>query len=108
MPEQTPPTPNVEPLTRFQILIAMGVTAVVLLLVSRLWLVFDTSVTMLPLQWSGAAVLWGIGVGLGITGASAIAYRLWPAYRQSAEFYLELVIRPLALPDLIWLGLLPG
>lgn len=108
MPEQTPPTPNVEPLTRVQILIAMGVTAVVLLLVSRLWLVFDTSVTMLPLQWSGIAVLWGIGVGLGITGASAIAYRLWPAYRQSAEFYLELVIRPLALPDLIWLGLLPG
>jgi len=35
-------------------------------------------------------------------------YRLWPAYRQSADFYLEMVLKPLVLPDLIWLGLLPG
>jgi membrane protease YdiL (CAAX protease family) len=107
VPEQIPPKPNVEPLTRIQILMAMGVTAVVLLLVSRIWLLFDP-VAMLPLEWSAQAVLWGIGIGLGVTAASAVVYRLWPAYRKSADFYLELVIKPLALPDVIWLGLLPG
>lgn len=108
MPEETPPNPNIEPLTRIQILTAMGVTAVVLLIVARLWLLFDTSTTMLPLEWSSSAVLWGLGLGLGITVASSVVYRLWDDYRQSADFYLELIIKPLALPDLLWLGLLPG
>lgn len=108
MSEPSSPKPNVEPLSRFQVLIAMGVTAVVLLLFARLWLLFDTSTTMLPVQWSGLPVLWGIGIGLGITAASSVMYRLWQAYRDSADYYLELVIKPLALPDLIWLGLLPG
>lgn len=102
------PQPDVEPLTRVQVLVAMGVTAVVLLLCARLWLFFDTSITMLPLNWDGLSVLLGIGVGLGITAASSVLYRLWKDYRQSADYYLELVIKPLALPDLIWLGLLPG
>ena len=39
---------------------------------------------------------------------SSIIYRLWPAYRQSADVYLALVLKPLILMDLIWLGLLPG
>lgn len=86
----------------------MGVTAVVLLLCSRLWLLLDVSTIMLPVQWSGLSALLGIAVGLGITAASAVMYRLWKAYRDSADYYLELVIKPLALPDLIWLGLLPG
>jgi membrane protease YdiL (CAAX protease family) len=43
-----------------------------------------------------------------ITVGSSLVYRLWPAYRQSADFYLQLVLTPLVLPDLIWLGLLPG
>ncbi|MEB3249380.1 MAG: CPBP family intramembrane glutamic endopeptidase, partial [Merismopediaceae bacterium] len=30
------------------------------------------------------------------------------AYRESADSYLQLVIKPLLWPDLIWLGLLPG
>ena len=45
---------------------------------------------------------------LGISVASGIVYRIWPAYRRSAEVYLELVIKPLIWTDLIWLGLLPG
>jgi uncharacterized protein len=102
------PNPNIEPLSRIQVLIAMGVTAVVLLLAARLWLMLDTSTVMLPVEWSGLAVLEGVAVGLGITAASAVAYRVWADYRQSADYYLDLVIRPLALPDLIWLGLLPG
>lgn len=80
----------------------------VLLIVARLWLLFDTSTAVLPLNWVVLDSLWGIGLGIGITLASSIVYRLWPAYRQSADFYLELVIKPLAAPDLIWLGLLPG
>lgn len=39
---------------------------------------------------------------------SALVYQVWPTYRRSADFYLELVIKPLAWPDLLWLGLLPG
>lgn len=108
MSEPSSPNPNLESLSRVQILIAMGVTAVVLLLVARLWLILDTSAAMMAVQWSAQAGLIGVGVGLGITAASSLLYRLWPAYRQSADYYLELVIKPLALPDLIWLGLLPG
>ncbi len=47
-------------------------------------------------------------MGVAITGASAIVYRFWPAYRQSADYYLELVLKPLVWSDLLWLGLLPG
>lgn len=108
MSQQTPPTPGTETLTRIQILTAMGVTAVVLLLISRLWLLFDPT-EMLPVGWAGGRwLLIGIALGLGITGASAIAYRIWAAYRQSADFYLAMVITPLTWMDLIWLGLLPG
>ncbi|NJO41333.1 MAG: CPBP family intramembrane metalloprotease [Cyanobacteria bacterium CRU_2_1] len=108
MPDEIPPKPNVEPLTRIQILVAMGVTAVVLLIAARLWLLLDSSVQLLSLTWSLSDVLWGIGLGMAITVASAIVYRLWEAYRHSADYYLELVIKPLAVPDLVWLGLLPG
>ena len=50
----------------------------------------------------------GLGLGLTITAASSLIYRLWPAYRRSADLYLELVLKPLLWPDLIWVGLLPG
>lgn len=86
----------------------MGVTAVVLLICARLWLFFDPSFLMLPLQWSSTSVALGVGVGLGITAASSMMYQIWTGYRHSADYYLELVIKPLAFPDLIWLGLLPG
>lgn len=107
MSEPTPKS-NVEALSRVQVLVAMGVTAVVLLLCARLWLFFDRSAVLLPLQWSGVSAALGIAIGLGITAASSVLYRLWASYRQSADYYLELVIKPLAFPDLIWLGLLPG
>lgn len=97
-----------EPLSRVQVLVAMGVTALVLLLIARFWLLFD-SVSLLTVSAVSPEVwLQGSVIGLGITGASAIMYRLWPHYRRSADFYLTLVLRPLAWPDLLWLGLLPG
>jgi uncharacterized protein len=96
-----------EPLTRPQILIAMGVTAIVLLVVAKLWMQIS-QVTRFPFHLSARALLWGMGFALGIQLASAIVYRLWPAYRLSAQYYLELVIKPLHPVDVIWLGLLPG
>ncbi len=105
--KQLPDNPDFEPLTRTQVLIAMGVTAVVLLLVAKLWLHLG-SFKLLPLRGTTEAILLGVGIALGITGASSLVYRLWPAYRQSADYYLELVLKPLILVDIIWLGLLPG
>ena len=64
-----------EPLSRIQLLAAMGVTAVVWLLVSRLWLWID-DIALMPLQLDGQHTLIGIGLGLGITLASAITYEV--------------------------------
>jgi membrane protease YdiL (CAAX protease family) len=104
---QLPDQPEIEPLTRTQVLIAMGVTALVLLFVAKLWLHLG-SVTLLPIHGTAEALLLGLGIALGITALSSLVYRLWPAYRQSADYYLQMVLKPLVLPDLIWLGLLPG
>jgi hypothetical protein len=105
--KQLPENPEFEPLTRTQVLIAMGVTAVILLFIAKIWLHLG-SVKLLPLQGTPQALLLGLAIALGISCASSLVYRLWPAYRQSADFYLEMVLKPLVLPDLIWLGLLPG
>ncbi|MGJ3254106.1 MAG: CPBP family intramembrane glutamic endopeptidase [Elainellaceae cyanobacterium] len=101
------PEPDIEPLSREQILVAMGITAIVLLIISRLWLMF-TPYRLLPLNFSVQTVLIGIGLGIGITGLSSIVYSIWPAYQNSADYYLKLVLQPLHWADLIWLGLLPG
>lgn len=98
---------QLEPLTRTQILVVMGVTAIILLMVTKIWQKLG-SVRLLPWELNLEAVLLGIATAVGITIASSIVYRLWPAYRRSADIYLELVIKPLIWPDLIWLGLLPG
>lgn len=99
--------PELESLTRTQVLIAMGVTALLLLFVAKVWQYFD-SFPPLVMAWQLKHAMWGIGLGLGITAASAIVYQLWPQYRLSASLYLQLVIKPLVWTDLIWLGLLPG
>ncbi|WOD38974.1 CPBP family intramembrane glutamic endopeptidase [Nodosilinea sp. E11] len=106
---QPPPSPDpqLEPLTRMQVLAAMGLTAVVLLLIAKTWLYFDPA-ELMPLELSLEDGLLGMGLGLAITAASSVTYRLWPAYRHSADTYLLLVLEPLQWPDLIWLGLLPG
>ena len=102
-----PNTPELEPLSRTQILIFMGVTAIVLLAIAKVWQKLG-SVPLLSAEFSSQALLWSIGLAAGITLTSSIIYRLWPAYRRSADVYLELVIKPLEWIDLIWLGLLPG
>ena len=102
-----PNNPEIEPLTRTQILVAMGVTAVILLIIAKLWQKFG-SVSILPIQVTSYALLLGVGLAAGIIFANSIVYHLWPAYRRSADFYLEMVIKPLQWPDLVWIGLLPG
>jgi membrane protease YdiL (CAAX protease family) len=99
--------PEYTPLTRTQVLIAMGMTAVFLMLVSKLWLQLGATL-LLPLHWQARDLLLGIGLGVGITLASSAVYAVWAAYRYSADYYLEMVLKPLVFPDLIWLGLLPG
>jgi len=101
------PDPKILALTRTQVLVAMGVTAIFLWLIAKLWLQFG-NVAILPISWTATALLLGLSLGLFITGASSLVYRLWPAYRRSADFYLELVLKPLLWPDLLWIGLLPG
>lgn len=90
-----------------QILAAMGVTAVVLLLIAKVWLMFD-AVRLLAPTWTPIALPLGIVLGLGISAASSLVYRLWAGYRHSADHYLELILKPLSWIDLVWLGLLPG
>lgn len=101
------PPPEFERLSRTQILVAMAVTAIVLLVVAKLWLRLG-SVELLPLVWNAESLLLGAGLSASITLASSLLYRVWGSYRESAQFYLDMAIAPLAWFDLVWLGLLPG
>jgi hypothetical protein len=105
--EPVPEQPQIEPLTRVQVLVAMGVTSVVLLAIAKLWVYFNPQ-ALLPVIWEPIHVLWGVAIGVGITLLSSLIYRLWTPYQQSADLYLKLVLKPLIWSDLIWLGLLPG
>ncbi len=105
--QKTPNNFELEPLTRTQVLVAMGGTAIVLLAIAKAWLHLS-DVTLLPVTFTWMSLGWGFAVGFVITIASFIMYRIWPAYSRSANTYLKLVLSPLLWPDLIWLGLLPG
>lgn len=102
-----PNNPELDPLSRTQILVFMGITAIFLLAIAKVWQKLG-SVQLLFFEFNPQALLWSIGLAVAITINSGIIYRLWPAYRRSADTYLELVIKPLMWTDLIWLGLLPG
>ncbi|EKV02863.1 putative metal-dependent membrane protease [Leptolyngbya sp. PCC 7375] len=107
MNQPAPPNSSMEPLTRTQVLVAIAATALVLFVIARFWLLFD-SVQQLPSQLGLYPIGLGVLLGMGITLVSAILYWAWPRYRHSAEVYLEYILKPLALPDVLWLGLLPG
>ena len=107
MAKQLPNNSELPSLSRRQILVAMAVTAVVLLIIAKLWIRFY-QISMLPVSLAIDNLLLGVALGIGISISSGIVYRLWTKYRESADFYLELVLKPLTFLDLIWLGLLPG
>ncbi|MEH2437506.1 MAG: CPBP family intramembrane glutamic endopeptidase [Nostoc sp.] len=107
MIEQQKQKPEIPYLTRIQILGAMGATAIILLIVAKLSLYLG-NFSLFSWDLNRRELLLGVGLGLVITALSGVAYRVWTAYRKSADYYLEMVLRPLTLPDLIWLGLLPG
>lgn len=107
MVEQQKQEPEIPYLTRTQVLVAMGVTAISLWIAAKLWLSFG-NLSLFSWNWQGRDLLLGVGLGLFITALSGLAYRFSPPYRKSADYYLEIVLKPLAMPDLIWLGLLPG
>lgn len=102
-----PNNPELDPLSRTQILVFMGVTAVFLLAIAKIWQKLG-AIQLLSVRFDPQALLVSLALAAVITVTSGIIYRLWPAYRRSADVYLELVIKPLMWVDLIWLGLLPG
>ena len=107
MAQQQKQEPEIPYLTRTQVLVAMGATAILLWIIAKVWLQFGRF-SLMSWRWHETELLWGVLLGLSITALSGLAYRLWSDYRRSANYYLEMVLKPLALPDLIWLGLLPG
>ncbi len=102
-----PNNPELEPLSRTQILVFMGITAIFLLAIAKIWQKLG-KVPLLAVQFTTQALLLSLALAVSITLCSGIIYRLWPAYQRSADYYLELVIKPLMWTDIIWLGLLPG
>ncbi len=99
--------PSLDPLTRAQVLLALGVTALFLLAASKLWQHFG-QIPLLPLVWNLPQFLGAIALALGLVALSALLYQFWEFYQESANRYLMLVLSPLHWPDLIWIGLLPG
>ncbi len=107
MTANPPEIPDEPEMSRGQILIVMAVTALILLIVTRVWMYFG-AIALFPCRLSLSAIGWGVGFAIVIAIASALVYQVWPQYRASADYYVQLVVKPLLWPDLIWLGLLPG
>lgn len=97
---------EIDALSRPQLLAAMAATALILLIIARVWLYFEPFRLPAVLRWQDACL--GLGLGVAISAVSGLVYQLWPAYRRSANFYLAFVLAPLTLADSVWVGLLPG
>ena len=105
-PKQIPDKEN-NSLSRSQVLIAMAVTAIAFLVISKGW-VYLTGIPMISLYWQPEHGAIGVGIGVGVALLSSLIYEVWESYRIAAQEYLEMVLKPLKPVDLIWLGLLPG
>ncbi|AFY39027.1 Abortive infection protein [[Leptolyngbya] sp. PCC 7376] len=99
--------PQLEPLSRQQVLLLMGITALFMFIVGNLWRMIG-NVALLPWEITPTAFLQGGAIAAGIITTSSLLYALWEDYRNSVDIYLEFVLKPLELPDVVWLGLLPG
>ena len=101
-----PNQPEIDLLSRAELLVALAATAIILLLIARIWQFFEPLRLPVTLSWQAAGI--GALIGLGISAGSTLIYRFWPAYRQSADVYLTFVLTPLFISDCLWIGLLPG
>ena len=101
-----PDQSETEALSRAELLVALAAKAIILLLIARMWQFFEP--VWLPVCMSCQAASSGVLIGLGISAGSALIYRIWPAYRHSADVYLTFVLTPLFVSDCLWIGLLPG
>ena len=99
--------PNLDSFTRTQILGFMGITSLILLIIAQVWQKLG-KINIIPVNFNIHDLLTGFFIALGIILASSILTRVWEDYRLSAEKYLDLIISPLVIADLIWVGLLPG
>lgn len=102
----TAPAPD-DSLSRQQILLAVACTAIILMIVAKVWQRWG-EVPQLPWRWSLPSAIAGVGIAVGVILLSRLCYQLWPSYRQSSDFYLTVVLKPLAWADVLWIGLLPG
>ena len=84
----------------------MAATALILLLIARIWMFFEPFQFPTTLGWLDVGI--GLTTGLCISAVSVLVYWVWPAYRQSADHYLNFVLAPLTPFDSVWIGLLPG
>jgi membrane protease YdiL (CAAX protease family) len=100
-------SPQAPALSRSNILVGMAITAVVLFIVAQVWLAVG-KFAIVPTTWDGSHFLLGLAIGGAIALLSKLVYMVWAGYREAADVYLEMVLKPLELPDMIWLGLLPG
>lgn len=105
--DQKPESEIPPSLSRIEVLVAIGATAIFLWIVAKLWLRFG-SFHLMSWRWEENELLLGAALGIIITVLSSLAYNISKSYRQSADYYLDIVLKPLVLPDLIWVGLLPG
>ncbi|WP_373478557.1 CPBP family intramembrane glutamic endopeptidase [Geminocystis sp.] len=93
--------------TRIQLLGFMGVTAIILSIIAQIWRKLG-SIQIIPLNFTVQALLFATVIAIGIFIASLIVAQIWQDYHRSAEQYLELIITPLVIPDLIWVAILPA
>lgn len=93
--------------SREQILITIGLTAVCLWIVTGIG-IFAFHLPLIALQLDPIACLEGLCLGISITGFSLLLHRLVLVFRESAEINLKTIVAPLEYEDLIWLGILPG
>ena len=92
--------------TRSQMLLVMAMTAVILLVVAQVWRSLADIELVYTVSW--LAVGQGAALAAAISFVSWLLFRLWPAYRESALQYMQMVLTPLQPADFLWVGLLPG
>lgn len=94
--------------TREQILWLLIATAVFLFVIAQIWGALAGIPVGAPFHLNVKDFGLGLLLGLGIMVLNIGVYYSWPPYRESANEYLSLVLKPLTPQDAIWVGLLPG